>query len=168
MVQYLMHENYSYWKYNPEFITEILGYLRRYKVLEIFAGNGYLASLLNEGGIHITSTTRFSSHDGHQFGMHFPVIEMEASQAIKEYGEQSDILLMSWPTVTEEVINAVRLWGTKPFLFIGEITNYSKNELGGCATDRFFEETVFYKKFKTYRGNYIEKAVMGRLRKSCI
>jgi hypothetical protein len=160
-----MHENYNYWRPNPEFIAELLERLRGCKVLEIFAGNGYLASLLNEGGIHIISTTRFASHDGHDIRMYYPVIEMKASEAVKKYGEQSDILLMSWPTVTEEAIRAVRLWGTKPFLFIGEITNYPRNELGGCATDSFFEETFFYQEFKTYRGNYIEKAVMGRLRK---
>ena len=158
-----MFKNYIYWRPNERFLSELCNYLQNKRVLEIFAGNGYLASCLHSKGIEVISTSIFSGHDGHDYGMYFPVQEMEASHAVQVYGDSCDVLLMAWPTVTESVIKAVRKWPSKPFVFIGEVTNYAKHELGGCATDSFFNETVFTHTFSTYKGNYIEKAVIGNL-----
>jgi len=153
--------DYVFWEPNPEFIEDLVIALKGLKVLEIFAGNGYLAYILAAKGVNITSTSLRSGHDGHHDKMYYPVIEMEATKAVKTY--DGDILLMTWPTTTSAVIKAVELWN-KPFIFVGEVTNYERNELGGCATDDFFEKTEAVWYFSTYKGNYIEKAFVGTLK----
>jgi len=156
--------NHVYWRPHPKFIDELCNYLQGKRVLEIFAGNGYLAKIIADHHIDITATSLRSSHDGHQFGMYHEVIEMDCRDAVVEYGDAHDILLLTWPTVTEAAIQAVKLWGDKPFVYVGEVTNLQKCEYGGCATDAFFDNVAFTKYFESYKGNYIEKAAVGRLR----
>lgn len=157
--------NYVFWENTPDFIAELTDYLKDKKVLEVFAGNGYLASLLSAKGVDITSTSLKAGHDGHDVKMYYPVVEMSANEAVLTY--TGDVLLMSWPTTTPNAIKAVELWSKlydKPFIFIGEVTNYERNELGGCATDEFFEKTKAIHYFDSYQGNYIEKAFVGTLK----
>ena len=155
----------NYWKPNPMFVSELAGYLQGRKVLEIFAGNGYLAGLLSARGVDITSTTVFSGHDAHERGLYFPVHERSATDAVLEFGDSHDVLLVCWPTVTKSVLLAALLWGVdKPIVFIGEITDYTQNVLGGCATDEFFEHFAITKRFSTYgTRKSFEHAVVGQI-----
>ena len=148
-----------YWKPNPAFLDELAAYLKGKRVLEIFAGNGYLAACLTARGVDIVSTTEFSGHDAHRSGIYHPVLEMSARDAVLKYRSESDTLLLSWPTVTIEAFCAAILWGSsKPIAYIGEYTDYSKNQLGGCATDEFFELLEFKSKFSAYQGSCWEAA----------
>jgi hypothetical protein len=152
-----------FWRPNKDFLEELCNYLQGKKVLEIFAGNGYLASQL-KGNLKVTATSRFSGYDGHE-NLYYPVKEMAAIEAIKKYGYSHNILLICWPTVTEDVTRAVVEWGiSKEVIFIGEVTNYEKNELGGCASDSFFQLMKWHHEFKSYKGNYIEHALVGKAR----
>lgn len=154
-----------FWKYNPEFMQEMVDYLKGKRVLEIFGGNGYLASLLNEQGIEITSTSLRSGHDGHQIKMFFEVEEIEAVDAVEKYKDTHDVLLMSWPTVTPRALMAVKAWGKdRPVFYIGEVTDYSKHHLGGCATDEFFEAIRVERELNSYIGNMLEHAQILKLR----
>jgi hypothetical protein len=153
----------TYWNPNPQFIDELVQFLDGKRVLEIFSGNGYLAALLAARGIAIRSTTQFSGHDNHEQGVYYDVEELDAVSAVNTYGHAHDVLLVCWPTVTPAVLHAVSCWGSdRDIVFIGEVTDYSKNHLGGCATDAFYEHMSFTKRFETYRGNYIEQALVGR------
>lgn len=124
-----------------------------------------MAALLNHAGVAITATTRFSSHDAHAHGLYFPVLESDAPRAVGALGRDHDVLLMSWPTVTEAALVAAYRWGfEKHIVFIGEVTDYSKGHLGGCATDEFFEAIEVVHRFESYRGNMLEAAFVCRLK----
>jgi 2-polyprenyl-3-methyl-5-hydroxy-6-metoxy-1,4-benzoquinol methylase len=51
------------------FIEELAHKLRGARVLEIFAGNGYLAARLSKWGVDITATSILSSMDAHRLGI---------------------------------------------------------------------------------------------------
>ena len=156
----------TFWQPTKEFIKELSGDLKGKRVLEIFAGNGLLSGLLSKEGIDAIPTSILSSMDGHEYGTYAVVENLDAVSSVMKYGTDSDVLLMCWPTTTEHAIKAVRLWGRgKDIIFIGEVTDYSKGHLGGCATDAFFEETVFVKRFDSYAPrNILEQAVVYRLK----
>jgi len=60
-----------YWRPTPEFIDELSDALCGMRVLEIFAGNGYLAGLMAARGIDIVATSVPSSIDAHERGDRF-------------------------------------------------------------------------------------------------
>ena len=152
-----------FWKQNDEFLNDLASILRDKRVLEIFAGNGYLASILESRGIQIRPTSLFSGHDAHEYKMYTFVYDMDAVRAVQNYGDDRDILLLSWPTTTIEALRAIQAWGPdRDIVYIGEITDYSKHHLGGCATDEFFEHLKIRSVIETYDGNIIEKAVVAR------
>lgn len=69
----------NFWRPNPEFLQELVGYLQGKKVLEVFAGNGYLAAQLSAHGVSVHPTTMFSGHDCHAAGCYCKVEELGAS-----------------------------------------------------------------------------------------
>lgn len=152
--------------FTPGFVDHLAGRLQGQRVLEIFSGNGYLASELRRRGVDIRPTTIFSGHDGHQYGMHCDVEEIDAIEAVKAHGTDSDVLLMAWPTTTVAAVKAVLEWGaTKPIFYIGEVTDYAKRRLGGCATDHFFEAISVVDKIGGYEPkNALEQAIVVQLR----
>jgi hypothetical protein len=161
----------SFWRPSEAFVDELATALQGKRVLEIFAGNGLLAGHLASRGIDITATTIFSGHDAHDLGLYFPVIESGAVDAVFNRGAEHDVLLICWPTTTGAVLDAVTAWGwgrdrkvEGDIVFVGEVTDYEKGYLGGCATDEFFEAIEFVKTFSTYRGNFMEKAGLCRLK----
>lgn len=157
---------FSFWRTNDAFTQELSHYLQGKRVLEIFAGNGLLASLLSKNGVSIVSTSLFSEYDRSSIHKFHPVIEMDAMTAIRKYGSQSDVLLMVWPEATPVALNAAlefTLLGDdlphqREIVFIGEKTDYAKNILGGCATDEFFELFSTIKHSFKYEGNRAEVA----------
>lgn len=156
-----------YWRANGEFIDELCAALKGRRVLEVFAGNGYLAGLLAARGIDVVATSLLTSMDAHEQGIYHPVREMDAVAAVKALHGDRDVLLMCWPTVTEKAVEAALWWQELrggPIAYIGEFTDYAKNHLGGCATDTFFELFQPEVRFASYRGNAMERACLGRLR----
>jgi len=155
----------NWWKPNKAFVDELAQFLQGKRVLEIFAGNGYLAGHLHARGIDITATTQFTGHDGHEYGLYHPVVEMEACEAVVRHQDSHDVLLVCWPTTTPAALLAAALWGRdKDIVYIGEVTDYSKHQLGGCATDEFFEHVSFEREFTSYKGNVIEGAYVARFK----
>lgn len=152
-----------FWRPNEAFVAELAGALEGQRVLEVFAGNGYLASVLASRGIEVLATSVLSGMDAHWEGLYHPVVECDAVSAVDRFGAGYDVLLMSWPTVTEQAFVAARLWGDKPICFIGEVTCYETAHLGGCATDRFFECFEPARTFSSYCGYAMEKACIGKM-----
>ena len=131
-----------FWRPSEVFVDELAMAMRDKKVLEVFAGNGYLAGLLAQRGIDVVATSVLSSMDAHQRGLYHPVQDLDAVRAVRQLGADCDVLLMCWPTVTNQAVMAADLWAQdarRQIVFIGEFTDYSKHHLGGCATDEFFE-----------------------------
>lgn len=152
-----------WWRPTPKFIEELAGALQGRRVLEVFAGNGLLAGLMAARGVDIVATSQFASMDGHVFGIFYPVIELDAISAVHQLGADRDLLLMCWPTVTLAAFKAAQLWSQvcdRDILFIGEFTDYSKNHLGGTATDEFFDAFVTTCTLASY-GSGIERACIG-------
>lgn len=153
-----------FWRENPDFIKELADYLEGKSVLEIFAGNGYLASLLQARNIQVTPT---SLKVGYDFDLYYTdVTELMASDAVEELGKNYDVLLVTWPTVTIDAYNALLQWSrlyNKPIVYIGETTDLAINQLGGCATDELWNNAEFIKHFSTYQGNLLEKAGILKL-----
>lgn len=152
-----------FWRPTPDFVEQLACKLKGKRVLEVFAGNGYLAASLKKFGVEVTATSILSGMDAHDYGLYHPVQELNAVQAIHAYGQSHDVLLMCWPTVTDQVFAAAVLWGDKPIAFIGEMTDYAKGQLGGCATDDFFEHFHVTQHLDAYQGRYCERACIGKM-----
>jgi hypothetical protein len=112
------------------------------KVLEIMAGKGWLAKALSEQGVDIIATDngswfhRKNSHHHSTFPDVFLVEKLNALSAIKRYGGERDLLLVSWPYMDKDIFYAAKLWdsisGGGGIIYIGE-------GKGGCtACDEFF------------------------------
>lgn len=152
-----------FWRPNNKFVDDLAGALSGRRVLEIFAGNGYLSAWLASKGVNIVATSILSGMDAHAKGVYCPVIDMDAICAVKAFSKETDTLLICWPTVTEDVTAAAALWGKeRDIVFIGEVTEYSKGHLGGCATDSFFEQSEIVAEIPSYQGNMLEKAMILR------
>lgn len=153
-----------YWRPSNAFADELAEALAGKAVLEIFAGNGLLAAMLAKRGVDIVATSVLSSIDAHERGLYHPVIDMEASLAVKELGAERDALLMCWPNASGAALRACEAWGfERPIAYIGEVTDYALGRLGGCASDEFFERFRAERELKSYHGNALEKALVGRL-----
>ena len=150
-----------FWKPNEGFVDSLAEFCRGRRVLEVFAGNGYMAGLLAARGVDVVATSVLSGMDCHSKGMWHDVWNCDAVSAVREFGGCRDLLLMCWPTVTEKAEMAAREWGGET-VFVGEVTDYSKNWLGGCATDSFFERMEVLGEISGYRGNMLEKALVMR------
>jgi len=155
-----------YWRKDAGLVETISRIVKSKRVLEIFAGNGYLASCLEDSGVTITPTTLLSSHDGHGLWKYHNVIEKEASCAISELGNEHDILLICWPTVSDAALKAIEKWGPdKPIIYVGEMPTPwlgAAGMLQGCATDAFFDNFNVTETLNSYKTtNMMERAVVG-------
>jgi hypothetical protein len=168
----MKHSAVSYGNFTDPFLDELTEILQDKKVLEVFAGNGLLASRLAARGVDIMATSQFSGHDGHEIGMFHDVIEMDATEAVLTLGANADILLMSWPTADEGATRAALAWGSdRPIVFIGEITQFDKGTLGlgGCASDLFFQITAIDRDIPSYEPrNFLERAVIMHLSRDAV
>jgi hypothetical protein len=157
-----MNHPTAFLKPSQDFLNELSDYLRGKSVLEVFAGNGYLASELEKRGVTTTATSLFSGHDGHAHAMYSKVREMDARVAAREYRDTHDVLLMSWPVADESALRAILEWGSdKPVVYIGETPHLELPGLmglSGCASDLFFESIRWERFFESYHGNMLEKA----------
>lgn len=153
-----------FWRPNPDFLDELAAALRGRRVLEVFGGNGLLAAHLAARGVEVTCTTEFASHDAHELGLYHPVAPLDALDACGQLGDAHDVLLMCWPTTTWRAVAACDAFGPgRPIAYVGEFTDYAQNQLGGCATDEFFDRFETVRPIDSYRGNSYEMAAIGRL-----
>lgn len=151
-------------QFGDAFVDELVAWIAGRTVLEVFAGNGLLASKLASKGVDIVATSLFRGHDGHSEGMYFDVVEMPAHEAARRHRDR-DVMLMSWPTADEGALHASLVWGEeRPLVFIGEVTDLESGHLGGCASDMFFELSRQSHEFASYRPrNGLERAAVREL-----
>jgi hypothetical protein len=156
----------TYGNFTTQFLKDLAARLSGRRVFEVFAGSGKLAAELTARGAQVTATSL--PHYGGT--IYHPVVSLSASEAVRHFGNEHDVLLMCWPTVTLDATLAVFLWGTeKDVIFIGEMTDYSRGLLGGCATDGFFDATEVTDSISTYQArSLIERAVVLRVRENYI
>ncbi|MGN5650934.1 hypothetical protein [Bacillus sp. Brlt_9] len=124
------------WKWiNP--LSEWIG---ERKCLEVMAGRGWLSHGLRTKGIDVIATDDFS-WNGPEYIQTWTdtvteVEKLDAIDAVKKYGTEIDILIMSWPYMDDTAYRVIKcLNEVNPkalVIYIGE-------KCGGCtANDEFF------------------------------
>ena len=116
-----------------EAIDVITNFVGQETVLEIGAGLGYWAKLLQDKGVSIIPTDNKEIHWKHsKQSSYTKVIHAKHTDSIKKYKEAT-VLFLCWPPYDEPMAEeSLRLFKGTRLIYIGE--NY-----GGCnATDDFF------------------------------
>lgn len=125
------------WKWVNPFVK----WINNRKCLEVMAGRGILSYALKQKGVNIITTDDFSWHTKEEFKQwNNSITEIEkidAIEAIKKYGKEVNIVIMSWPYMDNTAYQVLKtLYEVNPFVylvFIGE-------HWGGCtADDEFFQ-----------------------------
>lgn len=114
------------------------------RVLECYAGRGYLSALLQQKGVDIKPTSLQMGHDQTAELGHVTEVEiLSVMEAVDKYRDWMDVLLVAWPISDESLYQVLpSLPAGCPIVFIGEVTDYTCQPfpfLGGCASDRFFD-----------------------------
>lgn len=110
------------------------------KCLEIMSGRGWLSYALRSKGVNTIATDNFSWHKNEQFQLWNETVtnveNIDAVSAIKKYGKDVDIVIVSWPEPGDTTFNSLKtLNNINPdalFIFIGEW------EESVCANNDFF------------------------------
>lgn len=129
---------FGYPNLDEETISWIADRLCGKRVLEVGAGQGWLAYNLMSLGVNIIPTDLAPNKDNPYWGDNYSpfveIVEKTATQAVKEY--EFDVLLMSWPSYKEDwAYEAIcALPPGKSFLYIGE------EDGGCCGTSQFFDQ----------------------------
>ena len=108
-------------------LKELTKLCKKKKVLEVYAGGGWLAKYLHSKGIQILAVDSFQflAEGTHEQEPVFPVQQMFAEFAVEVLQDEFSVLLMSWPPRNVEALN----W-QKDVIFIG-------NE--SCANTEFLD-----------------------------
>lgn len=111
------------------------------RCLEVMAGRGWWSYALQEKGISVHATDNFSWHEQLAYtAWNDTLVEMEkldAVEAVQKYGEEADLVLMSWPYMDDTAYEVIKtLYKVNPkaiVVYIGE-------GMSGCtASDLFFD-----------------------------
>lgn len=85
-------------------VYPLVAWLGSRKVLEVMSGKGALAYALREKGVDVIATDDFSWHQKIKWDSLWTDIEdMDALTAIETYGEECDVLIMSWAPYDEPI-----------------------------------------------------------------
>ena len=160
---------YGYWIINQQNVTNLKEFIGNSKVLEVMAGTGYVGKILLNNGIDIIST------DNNQWADHFDTIykrdeSIDCISAVKKYGKECDVLLMSWVPFGSSVgADTMQLYHeinpNGAIIWIGE------PEGGACGSDEDFEvmdsigrneelEKFFNYSFEQFNGMHDEAFIM--------
>ena len=138
---------YGFVALTDRFVEELAKFLKEKSVVSVMSGSCTLEKhLINHGVTVICSDTdEWTKQDDPYYRKwctwkrKYPdMLELDASEAIRQYGEKSDYVLMSWPPyesdAAEKALGAMR--ETNPnltMIYIGESVG------GNCANDEFFD-----------------------------
>jgi len=124
------------------------------KCLEVMAGRGWLSLALQSLGVDIIATDDYSWPKYKEWGeLVTDVEELDTVEAIKKYGKDIDLLIMSWPWMDDNAYNTIKELNTinpdAQIIYIGE-------GYGGCtASDEFHEH------FQEIEDEAFQKTVSG-------
>ena len=129
------------------FVEELTKFLKEKTVLSVMSGSCTLEKHLIDRGVTVicSDTDEWAKQDDPYYRKWCTwkrkcpnMLELDASEAIRQYGEKSDYVLMSWPPhesdAAEKALGAMR--ETNPnltMIYIGEDAG------GNCANDEFFD-----------------------------
>jgi hypothetical protein len=137
-------------------VNPLVTWIGKRSVLEVMSGKGALSAALRRKKIDIIATDDFSWHKEQKWDSLWTNVEdIDAISAIKKYGKERDILLMSWAPYSEPIGYEVlkSYYEINPngiLLVIGE-------DQGGCTADfDFFDhfQKIEDKEFEKVQKNY--------------
>ena len=139
---------YGFVALTDRFVEELAKFLKGKSVVSVMSGSCTLEKHLISRGINVvcSDTNEWAElEDKHyqRWKCRCPnMLELDASEAIRQYGEKADYVLMSWPPyatpAAKKTLEAMR--EVNPdliMIYIGEDAG------GNCATDEFFEAADF-------------------------
>ena len=118
-------------------VNPLVSWIGERKVLEVMSGKGTLAYALQEKGVNVIATDDFSWHENMKWNsLWTKITDMDALTAIETYGEECDVLIMSWAPYNKPIGYEVlqKYHEVNPngiLLVIGE-------GYGGCTADNNF------------------------------
>lgn len=126
--------NIAFPLYTTEVISTLLCFLRGKKVLEVGSGIGYLAHVLSEKGIDITTIDNLSTK--YCFGRNLIIKCDKQVLAFGKIKSKYDVVIMSWPDY--ESVFASRIISE---MHKGQVLIYQGEGWGGCTgNDKFFRK----------------------------
>jgi 16S rRNA G1207 methylase RsmC len=130
---------------NQNFVDALAKYIGDRSCLEVMCGTGALSASLKAKNTNIIATDSFSwetENTGWNKDTRWCEIkEMDAVEAVKRYGADTEFIIMSWPPYNDDTAYKVliQMREVNPdcrLIYIGESE-------GGCtANDNFFENAV--------------------------
>lgn len=118
-------------------VNPFVEWLNGRKVLEVMAGRGWLSHALRLKGVEVIATDNFSW--GNTRGWKEPlteVIECDAVESVKLFGDKIDVLVMSWPYMDNTAFQVIKeLHRVNPKALVVYI-----GENGGCTADDEFHD----------------------------
>ena len=144
-----------------DWIGPLAEWIGQRKCLEIMCGSGALSKALQNCGVDMKATDDFSWNDNHAvpwFRDSWTEIEqLNALQAIETYGAEVDLVVCSWPFLSDDCYHALlKMREVNPaatMLYIGEW-------YGATASDAFFKaarvmkDDAFAQAIKNFKSFY--------------
>ena len=131
-------------KISKSWIRPLAAYLGTSKVLEIMAGNGALTKALRDERVKIIATDDQSWGEKAWFDENAwtPVENLDALDAIRKYGKETDYIICSWPPYENPI-------AYQALLLMREVNSnckmiYIGEGMGGCTADDKFHESAIY------------------------
>lgn len=161
-----------------EWVEPFAKWIGERKCLEVMAGAGWLAKALREKGIDVIATDNHSwkpqmnKSNEAKWQLVTEIEEMDCVEAVKRYGKEVDILIVSWPYMDDMAYHTLktiaRVNHRCQIVYIGE-------GMGGCtARDNFFlhfkeieDDELFNEaasKFSAWDGIH-DRLVLGKYQK---
>jgi hypothetical protein len=120
-----------------DWVNPLAEWIGKRRVLEVMAGTGWLAKALRIKRIDIRATDNYSWHKGNGWETVTAVEKADATDAIRLYGRNSDILIMSWPYMDDSAYHA--MFAMKMMNRDALIVYIGEPEGRCTASDKFFE-----------------------------
>ena len=137
-----------------QWVRPLAKWIREKRCLEVMAGRGWLSLALQSLGVDIIAADDYSWSKARNWAE--PVTEVEeldAVEAVKKYGNNIDLLIISWPYMDETAYNTIKelnnINSNVQIIYIGE-------EIDGCTANNDFHEH-----FQEIEDEEFQKAVSG-------
>ena len=137
-----------------QWVRPLAKWIGEKRCLEVMAGRGWLSLALQSLGVDIIAADDYSWSKARNWAE--PVTEVEeldAVEAVKKYGNNIDLLIISWPYMDETAYNTIKelnnINSNVQIIYIGE-------EIDGCTANNDFHEH-----FQEIEDEEFQKAVSG-------
>lgn len=108
-------------------VNNLADLLKGKRCLEVMAGRGRLAHHLNQAGVSVLAT------DDNSWSLNdLNVKKMSGLDAVRQYYDKMDVLILCWPPMTNAAFEIIKAWGTEKPILVG-------GEIGGCCADELFD-----------------------------